>query len=230
MSRPVTGAEREAVVRVAEGEPEVRVARRRADDRQHVRRAGTRAHPGLGVEPLGEREQVARDRLRAAELHRRADGVAQRELRAGGEADAAPHRRQDVAALGVEHRDGSSVAVAGRAVVHVVAALHRERQVVAERARHHVRPGPERDDDVAAPRRCPSTVLNGQPAVRREARSVALQKPPAPALEQLQVGEREALRIDHAAPGRSSAARPTSTGARWGSSVLQFRRGRARDS
>src|SRR4051812_29194647 len=73
-------SERQAVVRVAEREPEIAVPRRRADYRHHVGRARARAHPGLVVQPLRQRKEIARDRLGAAELHGRADRVARREL------------------------------------------------------------------------------------------------------------------------------------------------------
>src|SRR6185295_16035361 len=80
---PGDRSERQAVVRVTEREPEIAIARRGTDDRHHVRRAGTRAHPGVGIETLAEREELARDRLGAVELHRRLHAVAQRELGAG---------------------------------------------------------------------------------------------------------------------------------------------------
>ena len=128
------GAECQAVVGVAEREPEILMFWRGPDDRHHVRRAGARAHPCLGIETFGEREQIAGDRLGAAELHRRADRIAQRELRAGGQPDAALHRRDHIAALDVEHRM-VELRLACRAIVHVIAALHRQRQVVAECAR-----------------------------------------------------------------------------------------------
>ena len=90
----------------------------------------------------------------------------------------------------VEHR------LARGAVMHVVAALHRERQVVAERARHDVGPGPECDDGFLG-LQFSFDGLNRPAACLKRGR-ISLQEPAAPALEQLQVGEREALRIDHA--------------------------------
>src|SRR6185503_4253785 len=58
-------AEREAVVGMAEGEPELLVPRRAPDNRHHVRRAGPRPHPRIRIEPLGKREELARDGLGA---------------------------------------------------------------------------------------------------------------------------------------------------------------------
>src|SRR6185295_10530777 len=144
---------------------------------------GTRAHPGVGIETLAEREELARDRLGAVELHRRLHAVAQREFGAGGEADAAAHRREEIAALGVEHRMVEH-RLAGCAVVHVVAALHRERQVVTEAARHHVRPRTERDHGVA--RLDPSLGSPYAPSALETA-GVALHEPAAELFEELQV-------------------------------------------
>ena len=111
------------MVCVSESKPEVLVARRAADYGQHVGRARSRAHPGLGVQPLGQGKEIARDRLGAAELHRRADRVAQREFGAGGEPDTAAHWGEKITAFGVEYRR-VQFCFTRRAVVHVVAALH----------------------------------------------------------------------------------------------------------
>jgi hypothetical protein len=164
---------------MAEGEPELLVPRRAPDDRHHVRRAGPRAHPRIRVEPLGEREELARDGLGAVELDRGFHAVAQRELGPGGEPDAGTHRREEIAALGVEHRVVEHGGTGGT-VVHVVAALDRERQVVAQRPRDGFGPWSESDDRVA--RRDPPFHRTHFPA-RLERRGVALHEAPAKLLE-----------------------------------------------
>src|SRR5687768_5569002 len=83
-------------------------------------------------------------------------------------------------------------------VMHVVAALHRERQVVAERLRENVGPRPERDDCRARRER----PMRGAHAPARgfglKAVGVALHETPAEPLEAAQVDLREAVRIVHA--------------------------------
>ena len=183
------------MVRMAEREPQPAVARRRADDRHHVRRAGARAHPGIGVEAIAKRKQLARDRLGAVQLDRRLHSVAQGELRPGGQADTAAHRRQEITALGVqdrvvEHR------LAGGAVVHVVAALHRERQVVAQAPDDGIGPRSERHDGVARGARAVGGAHSPSAAVGFERRGIALHQAPAHFFEPLKVSERHRLRID----------------------------------
>ena len=98
-------AERQAEMLMAEIEPQTLVARRRADHRQHVGQAGPPAEPGLRLEPLGEREQFAREAAPARSSWRgRRRVVAAREFRAGRQAQAARHRRDDIALLEIEHR------------------------------------------------------------------------------------------------------------------------------
>ena len=66
-----------------------------ADDRQHVGQAGPPAEPGRGVAPLGEREEFARERLQPVEMGGGRRIVAPGEFGAGGQAEAARHRRDD---------------------------------------------------------------------------------------------------------------------------------------
>src|SRR5688572_26746753 len=181
-------------MRVTEGEPEIAVPRRLADDRQHIGGAGTRAHPWLGVEPFGEREQVARDRLGAAELDGRLDRIAQRELRARRETYTLPHRREKIAALRIEH-GMIEPRLARCAVVHVVAAFYGEWQIVTERLSQHI--GPRTERDYRGPGCERSLGRSHAPAValRLQARGVALHEPAAETLEQPQINVREAARI-----------------------------------
>ncbi len=125
-------AERQAKMLVAEIEPQALVARRRADDRQHVGQAGAPAEPELGVAPLGEREEIACERLQPVEMRRRGRIVAAREFRAGRQADAARHRRQDIAEFEIENRAAERRIALG-AEMHVIAALDAEGKAIAER-------------------------------------------------------------------------------------------------
>ena len=47
-------------MRVADSEPQARLARRAVDHRPRIRKARPRAHPGLVVDALAERKQLAR--------------------------------------------------------------------------------------------------------------------------------------------------------------------------
>ena len=124
------------------------MARRPADHRQHVGQAGTRAHPGRGIGALGQREETARERFGAIDLHRRRRRVARREFRSRGQPDAARHRGQNEAAIDIEHGTFEN-GTAERAVMHVIAALHGERNGIAERPEKVVRPGAERHQCLA---------------------------------------------------------------------------------
>src|SRR4051794_23162549 len=127
------------MVRMAERKPHIGMARRRTNHGEHIGRTRSRSHPRLAVEPLGERKKIARDWLGTTELNRCADRVAPRELRPRGEADATAHRRKKVAALSVQHGQ-IQTRLSRWAVVHVIAALDREGQMVAKRARQDVGP------------------------------------------------------------------------------------------
>ena len=87
-------------------------------------------------------------------------------------------------------------AIARGPVVHVVAALHAERDRIAERPENVVRPGPERHDGFA--RLDEAGFGRHAPAVRRllQAARIAGEKPAAVAGEQSRIGRRQPARID----------------------------------
>src|SRR5271156_2846625 len=89
---------------VTEIEPQALVARRVADHRQHVGQARAAAEPGLGVEPLAYRIEVARERLQSIDMRGGGRVVDAREFRAGGQPQSARHWRDDVASLEIENR------------------------------------------------------------------------------------------------------------------------------
>src|SRR3954453_13710466 len=130
---------------MAKAEPEVLVLRGRTDDRHHVRRARAIAHPGFAIDALAEREEASRDRLGGSELHRGLGRVPGCEFRARGQADARDHGSQEITALEVQRRMVED-RIALRLVMHVIAALYGERQMVAELLGDHGGPSPERDD------------------------------------------------------------------------------------
>ena len=114
--------------------------------------------------------------------------VGPREFGAGRQPQAARHRRDDIALLVVEHRARETGAVA-RGVVHVVAALDEERQLVAEPlARTRRAHGPSA---TTASRACagPEAVATRQPSPSGAKRArVALGQHAAAPHEQREIG------------------------------------------
>ena len=60
---PGDGPQSEAVMSMTEREPQTLVRFAFADHRDHVGKTRTPAHPGLRLQPFGERKQFARHRL-----------------------------------------------------------------------------------------------------------------------------------------------------------------------
>ncbi len=128
---------------VSEIKPQAGMARRLSDHRQHIGQARPRAHPGLCVERVSQWKQRMRARQCPLKLDRRRRRIAAGKLDAGGETNAAVHRRQHVAEIGIEHgmvEDG----IAARRQVQMVTALDVERDRIAERTKHQVGPRSER--------------------------------------------------------------------------------------
>src|SRR6202011_2075684 len=98
--------------------------------------------PGLEIDRLGERKQLAGERQPALELDRRRRRVPLGDLEAAGQPDATLHRRDDEAVLEIEHRPAEH-RVAGRPIMPGIAAEHRERETIAERLQDVGRPPPE---------------------------------------------------------------------------------------
>jgi len=67
---PGYGSQREAVMGVAKGEPQTLMSLASSDHRHHVGKAGAPSHPGLRIQPFGQREQFAGQRLIASQLDR----------------------------------------------------------------------------------------------------------------------------------------------------------------
>src|SRR5580700_8596425 len=65
---PGDGAEREAVMGMAEGEPQALVPLAFANHRDHVGKTGPPAHPRFGLQPFGQGKQFAGQRFIARKL------------------------------------------------------------------------------------------------------------------------------------------------------------------
>ena len=110
-----------------------------------------------------------RPRQRPLELDRRGRRVAAGELHAGGEANAAVHRRQQIAEIGIQH-GMMQHGIAARRQMQMVAALDVERDRIAERGKDQVGPRPHRHHDFARHQR--AFERRQAPAVRRTCSSV----------------------------------------------------------
>src|SRR5581483_4528267 len=188
----------EAQVVVAEVEPQAFVPRRRAaDDGQHVGQTGPAPQPRLGVHARTERKDLACQRLHLPQLHGRRRRIAQRALRAGGEANALYHRGEGVSVLRVDERPVERGVALGPEV-HVIAALDAHRQIETQRAQHVDRPRTECHDGRIRHHR-PFARPHLPLALERHQRArVALEKAPATLGEETGIGLGDPAGVGHA--------------------------------
>ncbi len=113
-----------------------------ADYRDHIGQTRPAAHPGFGLQSAGQRKQFPGQRFIARELNRARRRVTISELDAGCQADALSHRRERKAAIGVPHGMAER-GIALDAIMHVVAALYRQGDLIAEWSKDIVGPRTE---------------------------------------------------------------------------------------
>ncbi len=107
-----------------------------------------------------------------SQLDRRRRRIAAGKLHAGGEANAAVHRRQQIAEIGIEHRMIEH-GIAARRQMQMIAALDAERDRIAERTKHQIGPRSERHHDFARDHRAVRPATRHPPVVLFERSRIA---------------------------------------------------------
>ncbi len=187
------------MMRVAKSQPQAGMARRLADHRAAVRQRRAAAEPGPRVQPLAQVDGLARPGFRQVQLDGTGRRVAVVQLDAGGQPQTARHRRQHVAAAGVV--DGAAQRrAAGGAVMHVIAALERQRQVDAGGLEQGLGPRAQRHHQVGRRQRFRAGVALHDPAtsaIAADGGGPQCAEDAARALEQVGVGRGHGAGIVH---------------------------------
>jgi len=110
-----------------------------ADHRDHIGQTRPAAHPGFGFQSFGQRKQFAGQRFIARELDRARRRIAISELDASRQADTLSHRRERKAAIGIPHGMAER-GIALDTIMHVIAALYPQRDLIAEWSKDIVGP------------------------------------------------------------------------------------------
>src|SRR5450631_3809521 len=139
------------MVLMSEIEPQPGMARRLPDYRQHIRQTRPRAHPGLGIDGVSQREQRVRPRQGLLDLDVTGRPVAAGKFDAGGETDAAAHRRQQIALIGIEN-GMIEYGITARRQMQMIPALDPKRDGIPERTKYQIGPGSQRHDNFARDR------------------------------------------------------------------------------